>query len=415
MIRKSVIILFLLLTVGLFKNPAVIFGQTPDSARIWKGNSKDDGAVHALGNGKMLVYESGPNIFGMRPSPYSTPSLVDLALVDSSQIETSSSRERGTAIWTHQVFRSGKPLGTFTDFVDSELPCMIRHFNLTGTLSFRLKLNQDVMVITKSSVDDSKGERGNLLLFVPKGAIFFEKYAYPEPIYHQFAWHGNARVEQFKDKKDEYLVTLNPGLSELYFVGGTTYPQTVNNWEEAQKLTYDKLLERTRNSWKLFTARRTDFEHRLPLNLPLRQKFLQTIDDVSVMIKTQQAQEGAVMAGYRYPMGYVRDQYGVSRGLLALGYTKEAQHILEFYWNIWQKYGEIHNAQAIGVGGVFHIFENDQVEITGYIVLQAFDLLEKSGDDQFFKKIFPLLEWCWEVQKKNLVRVCSLSTAMKPM
>jgi hypothetical protein len=136
----------------------------------------------------------------------------------------------------------------------------------------------------------------------------------------------------------------------------------------------------------------------------MREELLRTIDDVSVMIKTQQSAEGSVIAGYPYPLGYVRDQYGVSRCLLKLGYIGEARKILEFYWNIWKKYGVIHNAQAIGLDGIFHIHENDEVEIPGYLLIQAFDYLEKSGDDKFTELIFPMLKWCWDVQKKHLAR-----------
>lgn len=404
MIRKSIVLAFLLYTVAIFISPSGLFGQTLTPARIWKGNSKDDGSVHALGNGKMLVYEFGSKIFWVGPSPYSTPSLLNLDLIENSKVESTSSRETGTAIWTHEFYKNGKSLGTMVDFVDSTLPCMVRQFNLTESLSFRLKLLDEVIVVTKSEVNDSKGTYGKLQLLVPKGALFFEKYAYPGNIYHQIAWEGKVKVEPSKEEKNLYILNFEPGVSKLYFVGGPEYPQTINNWEEIRNLTYDKLIARTRKWWRNFTSERFDFGHQLPSGLPLREKLLQTIDDVSVMIKTQQSQEGAVMAGYRYPMGYVRDQYGVSRGLLALGYTREAKHILEFYWNIWQKFGEIHDAQAIGVPGVFHVFENDEVEITGYIILQAFDLLEKSDDDEFVKRIFPMLEWCWEAQKKNLVR-----------
>jgi len=378
--------------------------QTQASAKIWKGNGKDDGSVLAIGNGKMIVYEKGPNIINIYPAPYSTPSLLQLDFIDSAHIETVSGREQGTAIWTHQVFQSGKPVGTFVDFVDSELLCMIRHFKLIEPISFHLKLKDYVKVIPKSELVESKGQKGSLLLLVPAGTIFYQKYAYPRPLYHQIVWEGNAKVEQIKNKKNEYILTFYRGESQLYLAGGPEYPQTIMNAEEAQKLTYDKLLERTRIWWKAFTARRIDFEHQLPVDLPLRQKLLQTIDDVSVMIRAQQAREGSVIAGYPYPLGYVRDQYGVSRGLLALGYTKEAKDILNFYWNIWQKYGEIHNAQGIGIEGVFHIHENDEVEIPGYLVIQAYDLLDKTGDDEFIEKIFPMLEWCWEVQKKHLVR-----------
>lgn len=50
-----------------------------------------------------------------------------------------------------------------------------------------------------------------------------------------------------------------------------------------------------------------------------------------MLIKSQQGREGGVLAGIVYHMGYVRDQYGVSRALLALGHSEEARGILEFY------------------------------------------------------------------------------------
>lgn len=39
----------------------------------------------------------------------------------------------------------------------------------------------------------------------------------------------------------------------------------------------------------------------------------------AALIRSQQSSEGSVLAGIIYHMGYVRDQYGVSRALLALG------------------------------------------------------------------------------------------------
>jgi hypothetical protein len=395
--------ILLLITIIILNSRSSLFCQIQSSAKIWKGNDKYDGSVHALGNGKMLVYEQGPDIIEIYPAPYSTPSLFKLE-IDSAQLETASGREQGTAIWTHQVFIGSKPVGTFIDFVDSELPCMIRHFKFSGTISFHLKLMEYVEVIVKTDPADIKGGKGSLLLMVPAGTIFYQKYAYPRPLYHQIVWQGNTKVEQIINKKNEFIITVYPGESDIYFAGGPEYPQSILNAEEVQKLTFDKLLVRTKNWWKAFTARRIDFEYQLPANLPLRQKLLQTIDDVSVMIRTQQALEGSVMAGYPYPLGYVRDQYGVSRGLLALGYNKEAKDILDFYWNIWSKYEEIHNAQGIGIEGVFHIHENDEVETPGYLIIQAFDLLKKTGDDKFIEKIFPMLEWCWNVQKKHLVK-----------
>jgi hypothetical protein len=395
--------LFLLLTITVINSQLSLFCQTLAPTKIWKGNSRDDGSVHAIGNGRMVVYENGPDVIKIYPAPYSTPSIFMLELIDSAGIETASAREQGTAIWEHEIFRRGKSIGTIVDFVDSELPCMIRHFKLTERVSFNLKLMDFVEVITKFNPADPDGQKGSMLLMVNAGAKLYQKYVYPKPLFHQIFWQGNAKVKQIGTNKKEYIITIDRGETDLYLSGGPEYPQTALNAEDAQKLSYHKLLERTRIWWKAFTSGRIDFEHKLPANLPQRHKLLQTIDDVSVMIKTQQAQEGSVMAGYPYPLGYVRDQYGVSRGLLALGYFNEAKNIMNFYWNIWRKYGEIHNAQGIGIEGVFHIHENDESETPGYLIVQAFDLLEKTGEDKYLETIFPMLEWCWEVQKKHLV------------
>jgi len=42
--------------------------------------------------------------------------------------------------------------------------------------------------------------------------------------------------------------------------------------------------------------------------------------------------------------------------------------------------------------------------MTGYITLQAFDYLQRSGDKAFIREILPMLEWAWEVQQRHLVK-----------
>lgn len=397
-------LVFLIIFSLSINTPLALFSQPAPALKIWKGNDMDDGSIHALGNGRMLAYARGSHIIKLYPAPYSTPSILKLELIDDGNTESASAREPGTAIWTHRIFQHGKSIGAIIDFVDAGLPCLVRHFTLTETIGFRLRLKENIQVLNQSERLKSEIQPGSLLLIVPPGTIFYQKYAYPGPLYHQILWQGNITVKAEADQENEYTMTINPGESELYFVGGPEYPQVIENTEKVRTAGADLLMEQTRASWQEFTARRKDFEQRLPATLPLRQKLLQVIDDVSVMIKTQQAREGSVMAGYPYPLGYVRDQYGVSRCLLALGYAQEAEAILNFYWNIWRKYGKIHNAQGIGIEGVFHIHENDEVEVPGYLITQAFDLLGKTGNTKFMEKIFPMLEWGWEVQKKHLVR-----------
>lgn len=384
--------------------PQKLTSQPVVEQKIWKGNEGNDGSVLALGNGKMIAYESGPDILRLFPGPYSTPSVLKMELIWSGTTESSSEREYGTAIWTHRIFQNGKPVGTIVDFVDSRLPCLVRQFKLTGEIGFRLSLKENIQVINRSRKLNSGDKRGSFLLIAPAGTLFYQKYSYPRPLYNGIMWDGNIEVKTNENKPDEFTVSIGQGESALYFVGGPEYSDVIENTEKVFGTGIAGLVERTRREWKAYTSGRIDFASRLPATLPMRSKLLRVIDDVSVMLKTQQAQEGSVMAGYPYPLGYVRDQYGVSRCLLALGYRKEAERILDFYWGIWKKYKVIHNAQGIGADGVFHIHENDDVEVPGYIIAQAFDLLEQTGDEKFTQKIFPMLEWCWEVQKKHLAR-----------
>jgi hypothetical protein len=365
--------------------------------RTWSNRGTDNGTVHSLGNGKMLVYETGPDVTTIYPGPYTSPSLYKLLLEDDREVDVISERETGSAIWQHTVTADGTNLGVMTDFVDAELSCLVRHFELEKGMKFRLEL------IPGFQIQAVRGENNGSLLFrMDPGERIYQYYVYPRPLYHKISWEGNLTLEESGDPKVIYF-HVPPGETDLFFVGGPEYSEVILQEEEALETGYTRLMDRTRLWWKGFTAARLDFETLLPDDLPEREKLIRTIDEVSVMIRTQQADEGAVIAGYPYPLGYVRDQYGVSRGYLALGYFEEAKNILKFYWDIWDKTGEIHCAQGIGVDGIFHIHENDDVESPGYLVMQAFDLLEKTGDQAFVKSILPMLEWCWEVQKKHLL------------
>ena len=368
--------------------------------RIWRNDGSDSGAIHALGNGKMCAYGQGPGIIKLYPGPLSAPSMFTLELISNHPIETKSLREEGTAVWKHQVSEEGTAVGQILDFVDAELPVLVRKMHLTNNIQYVLKLNPAVSVLDhKFEAADRKGE---ILLMAPAGTLIYQKYVYPRPLYFKIAWNGNVRIRESESTENDFLIHCEPGKGELFFVGGPTYEETVTHTEQALLAGTAKMLHRTRSWWMDFSARRRNFEHLLAADLPFKAELLQTIDNCSVMLRAQQANGGACMAGYPYPLGYVRDQYGMSRGLLTLGYYPEARWIMEFYWDTWRKTGELHCAQGIGVDGIAHIHENDEVESTAYVIMQAFDLQQKTGDEQFTQSIFPMLQWCWEVQKKHL-------------
>ena len=96
------------------------------------------------------------------------------------------------------------------------------------------------------------------------------------------------------------------------------------------------------------------------------------IEATAVQIKAQQGHDGAVLAGANYHLGYIRDQYGVMRGLLKMGCRDEARAITIRLLGIWKKLGRLHNAHGIDVDGICHVHENDDVELTGYVIDEAF-------------------------------------------
>ena len=375
-----------------------VYGQTSGLMPVL-----EPGAIHSLGNGKMCIYEKGPDIITAYISLYSSPSFLKLEWMKDEKSGSLASRQPGTAIWTHKMLAGTNETGELLDWVDSEIPCFVRRIKTNTAITFRIKLEKYVQVIDNTSrLNAKKGVNGRLMI-VPPGTTIYQTYVYPRILYSQILTSGNTKIESFPGSG--YIdIICEPGDSYLYLIGGPEYPDLMNNTRQILETSPDLLLKRTTRYWDDFTKSRKDFSSLLPAATPSRSKLLRTIDDVAILLKTQQSIQGAVLAGYPYPLGYVRDQYGVSRGLLALGLYPEAKSILNFYWQIWKKYGFIHNAQAIGIDGIFHIHENDEVESTGYLILQAFDLMNVTHDTTFMVTIAPMLDWAFNSQKKWLVK-----------
>ncbi|MFH1615826.1 MAG: hypothetical protein ABIG61_12185 [Planctomycetota bacterium] len=414
------------------------------TGRNWNNKKEDDGSIHCLGNSLFCVYEQGPDIIQIFGPPYSAPSVIRLLSTSESLLEAESVRQENTAIWQHEIKTNGKKIGTITDFVDSQAPCFIRRFSLKSALTFTLTLQDElsqplrgiVKVIQNKKQLSAKGASDALLIHVPQGQVIqvfnptILQYYYQlvirgngsfrkkpgteewvegvdrgedlQTVRRELAVRGEVRTLRKRPGTAQWELTFEPGESILYICGNTTYPDCVENTEKLLSTPYEDSLKRTRNNWSEFTGRRKDFASTLPEKLPLRDKLLKAIDDVSVLIKTQQGDDGGILAGHRYHVEGKRDQYGTSRCLLRLGYYKEAKGILEHYWNIWQENGKFVNCEGIGVKGMFCPAENDDVEITSYIIIQAFDYLKATKDAMFLHKIFPMLEWAWQVQIPHL-------------
>lgn len=360
-------------------------------------NAQIQTEIAGLGNGLMSVYEDKADIIQVFGPPYSSPSSMRIVLsADYSEIK--SEREYGRAIWQYSLIEQEDVKAIFTDFVIPGIPGFIRKIQSYDTVVMTLEKPENHIWIN-NSINFQDHIRNAIIAKVPVGSFYYGFYPITHDLYQQLLVEGNIIINQ---NETEYTITCMPGESFIYIVGGENYKSNVLNVESLLSKTPDEWLEKTRSYWDEFTARRKDFTTQLK-GFHDKDRLIQTIDNIAILLKTQQSAEGAIIAGHNFHMGYVRDQYGASRGLLAMGYHEEAKDILQYYWSIWKKEGVIKNAQGVGMVG-FHVHENDDVEITGYLIIQAFDYLKETGDNEFINKIFPMLEWAWQSQTKHLIR-----------
>ena len=391
----------------------------------------DDGSVHCLGNGKMAVYEQGADIIQVFGPPYSSPSFMKLLVWNSRKEDTNNSknsdrkddnfvvvseRKPGTAIWTHNIYEGKRKVGEIIDFVCSHTACFIREVRSDIQLKFKVQVESFVKTIDNTQRYNTLNVNKAILAACEPGAYIYAKYPMPLHSYYQLLIRGECKYET--EDNGEFIL-CNKGKSTFYIMGGQSYKECITNTAEILNKNRLEVFNETQDWWHRFAQRRKEFAFAdlrllvVPEETALQSDMLDkvelpelkdVIDSISVVIKSQQGLEGGVLAGHFYHLGYVRDQYGVSRCLLKLGYYEEARIMLDSYFRIWKKYGRIHNAHGIGVDNVFHVHENDNVEITGYLIIQAFDYIRESRCEEYITEIFPMLEWAWEAQKKHLVK-----------
>lgn len=362
-------------------------------------NANTPKQLHCLGNGNYCAFGQGADIESIFGPGYSSPSYLQLTVNGSDS--TVSSRMKGTAIWQHSIYKDGKIIVELTDFIDSKTAVFARTIHCYTEFFVDINILEDEKIIIAENFYANKKEKSSsLVIYKDRGLPIYGNYAHPYEQFQHILTKGSATL--IKKKSFNYSLHIRPGKSEIFLIGGSTFQECEEHTNLVINNSIDSFFNRTKEYWFEYTKRRYDFEQLIPDHLPNKKEIIDQIDNVAVILKTQQAEQGSVIAGHRYHLGYVRDQYGVSRGFLAMGYFEEARKILDLYWDIWKDFGYIRNAQAIGIPGIFHQHENDEVEITGYLIIQAFDYLKKTNDTTFVKEIFPMLEWAWQVQKNNL-------------
>jgi hypothetical protein len=370
---------------------------------VLASNLQVDG-LHVMGNGRLCVYADKTDVMQLFGAPYSSPSVMQMRL--DGKYAVKSSREAHAAIWHYDVSNDAGNVASIVDFVPSQGCAFVRYFNATRTLTYRIHVNLDgnaSVADSLLSVSPMAGKspfKENYMIYLAADMPFYNNYKATKSYYYQLAARGSVSISMVAQR--ELVVTVKPGKGYLYVIGAHSSADLKKNASSIGMTSWAKLKSATLKYWLQYYNSQTRFDFSA-LDASRRAALLKAIDDVSVLIKCQQSEQGGVLAGFYYHLAYVRDQYGVSRALLALGHAAEARKILDFYFGLWSQFGAIHNAQAMGYPGVFHCHENDQTEITGYFVVQAFDYYNKTHDVAYIRHLLPMLEWATSAQRRNII------------
>ena len=345
------------------------------------------GAVHALGTGRILVFGQGPEWMQMIGAPYSCPTMAELRFADTVEIFAVSERTAGASDWVHTVSQRQPnrntriECGMLHDIAVRDFHCILRRWQLTVPLTLVLNSAYPIQDIT--ALMDNTSCHAAFSVTVPHNAPVYNDYPVGTPSAMTVGLccddDGGCRIERMED--GGIAMTLW-GCGCMVVCGGDTFPASHASLSLAMSHHPSELLARQRHADADYLA---VCEHnRRHADTALPKAVLSAIEDVLFSIRAQQSEQGGIMAGHAYHLAYVRDQYGVLRGLLSMGDYAGARAILQYYLDIEQKYGTIHNAQGMGEGRIFHIHENDNTEITAYLVLGCIDYLRKTGDRAFF-------------------------------
>ncbi len=353
--------------------------------------------THAIGNGRVCAYGLDADLTGVFGPTYSSPTLLTVTLEEPGPVRSTAVEQ--TAVW--QTVLEG---GRMHDFASAKGNAFVRQFDTEKPLRFRVELLPETRAYRPDhlTIETTKVRRASCAwrIAVSEGVPFYSGYASPSQ-YHAIVYTtGGARLDE---SDEEGILSLEvSGKGALVVVMADSPEALRSQMKHARPGALNRMRRQSVRAWK-------HLQEPLPaigtevLSEAESEELDSTLRMVSNYVLAQQDEGGGILAGKNYHMAYVRDQYGNSRGLLAMGHMDRARALLDFYFRIWQKYGLIHNAQPMGNDGAFHCHEDDNTEITGYLVVQAMDYWRRSGDGAFVDRIMPMLRWAVLAQQADII------------
>lgn len=360
----------------------------------WNSKTKDDGATHAIGNGKFIIYGQGPDFFRITGPFYSSPDYGSAEFEGcGEELIAETQRLTRANTWLSTV-KSASGAMQITDAMDPFYNLFKRRISSEITCRMKLHFHGYVKGFTYENYTCGSRTRNCYVYIIPKGTLYFTGCPYPEENRLFILTEGCVTYSP-----EECSFIIRPGEGEITFCAAIT-PQTED------QLTFafgnEDIFARSEADWKAFLKRGEPVSEKIPDGHPEAERMALALESTAVVIRSQQSCCGGIMAGQYYPMAYVRDQAGTVRGLLKMNYIDEARAVLKFWHHKWQVFGNLYNAETMGNDAARLMFSNDEVEVPAYVLLSVFAYYDATGDDAFLKEISDMLLWAVTVQLPHL-------------
>ena len=349
-------------------------------------------ALHFIGNGRVAMAGEGADIVQLFAPCYSLPSVLTLRLTDPATT-AQGYRISGSAGYVTKLTRNGQSVGEIIDYTYPTFPVFIRRLHLEHPLTFRLESPFHAV-----NTDSIYGGRAKARLFeIPDGTVVFSKSKTDKETYCQLLLSPDCTEE-------EGSVTFPSGDSQLLFVGGNygkngagSFASCMHLSEIVMDVDLGKVYADFLTHWKkIFNA--------IKINFPALNSIpnaAELMESVAAALITQTSWEGGVIAGAFYHLAYGRDMYGVFRGYMALGLHNYARRMVAYMCDTYRAKGFMPNASGMGMS-CSHRHENDEVEQTGYYLLELLDYAEQTGDTSFLRDRMDYATYLLTAQEKHL-------------
>ena len=362
--------------------------------------------TYCVGNGQACAYLRDGNIRELFAPYYTMPPVLSLFRADQqSGDQVSTYRHENSGIFTTKIRRAALGMTELTDFTVPNSPVFVRRVVTQQPVTFELNSG---FVCRCNTFGCREGVDGvtfsDVIFYLREGTPVHAYCNVDKAIYCRLILEDGVELTASEEKQ---TVTFPAGESRMLFVCGDAGRSELDSFYDLMEtgsrlvsIPTSELLDEAWADWQAFFARIKDFSDLLKHH-PQSAELTDAIQSVAVSLRSQTSREGGTLAGEKYHLAYGRDMYGVIRGYLALGLYREARQAIEFFIREFRKRGRMPNAVGMGCYGS-HCWECDDVEQTGYYLLELSDYYQATGDTELLISSADYIRFLLNAQEKQL-------------